>query len=221
VEARAGKPPQLSGWGRVPEPGQEVLGEDLEALTRGAALCRGLGRSYGDSSLPAAPTDRVVNTRLANRILHFDEQSGVLHAEAGVTLTELNRMLLPRGWFTPVTPGTRFVTLGGMVASDVHGKNHHRDGCFGAHVLGLRLRLANDDVVEASPTREPDLFYGSIGGMGLLGHILDVSVQFRRVSSPWIWMETERVHDIDEYLTVLDRAASDDHGLDRLPLARQ
>lgn len=205
----ASKVPQLSGWGRVPEPGRELVGEDLPALTRGAALSRGLGRSYGDSSLPAAPGDKVVNTRLANRILAFDEQTGVLHAEAGVTLVELNRTLLPRGWFTPVTPGTKFVTLGGMVASDVHGKNHHRDGCFGEHVLGLRLRLASDDVVDVSPTQDPDLFYGTIGGMGLLGHILEVKVQFKRVPSPWIWMETERVPDIGSYLTALDRAASE------------
>jgi decaprenylphospho-beta-D-ribofuranose 2-oxidase len=205
---RAENVPLLSGWGRVPEPGRELVGEDLLSMTRGAALCRGLGRSYGDSSLPAAPSDKVVNTRLANRILSFDPGTGILRAEAGVTLVELNRTLLPRGWFTPVTPGTKFVTLGGMVASDVHGKNHHRDGCFGAHVLGLRLRLANDDVVDTSPTLEPDLFYGTIGGMGLLGHILEVEVQFKRVPSQWIWMETTRVHDIGEYLTALDQAAA-------------
>lgn len=201
--------PELSGWGRVPEPGREVIGEDLAALTRGAALSRGLGRSYGDSSLPAAPSDKVVNTRLANRVLSFDETTGVLHAEAGVTLVDLNRLLLPRGWFTPVTPGTKFVTLGGMVASDVHGKNHHREGCFGEHVLGLRLRLASDEVVDVSPTQHPDLFYGTIGGMGLLGHILEVKVQFARTPTSWIWMETERVHDIGGYLTALDRAASE------------
>ncbi len=212
AEMKPSKPapvPQLSGWGRVPEPGTELVGEDLVALTRGAALSRGLGRSYGDSSLPAAPSDKVVNTRMANRVLGFDAETGVLNAEAGVTLVELNRLLLPRGWFTPVTPGTKFVTLGGMVASDVHGKNHHREGCFGAHVLGLRLRLASDDIVDVSPSQDPDLFYGTIGGMGLLGHILEVKVQFKRAPSPWIWMETERVKDIAEYLTALDRAASE------------
>lgn len=211
-EVKASKPaavPTLSGWGRVPEPGSELVGEDLVALTRGAALSRGLGRSYGDSSLPAAASDKVVNTRLANRVLGFDEATGVLHAEAGLTLVDLNRLLLPRGWFTPVTPGTKFVTLGGMVASDVHGKNHHREGCFGAHVLGLRLRLASDDIVDVSPTQDPDLFYGTIGGMGLLGHILEVKVQLKRVPSGWIWMETERVKDIAEYLQALDRAASE------------
>ncbi len=197
----------LSGWGRLPAPGRELLTEDLERDTAGAALCRGLGRSYGDSSLPARADDKVVATRLADRILPFDEQTGDLVAEAGVSLAELNRLLLPRGWFTPVTPGTKFVTLGGMVASDVHGKNHHRAGCFGAHVQRLRLRLADDSVVECSPEEQADLFRGTIGGMGLLGHILEVAVRMERIPSRWIWAETQRVGDLQELLAALSRGA--------------
>ncbi len=159
--------PTLAAWGRVPELGREVLSEQLESLTRGAVLSRGLGRSYGDSSLPASPGDKVVATRLANRILGFDEASGVLRAEAGFSLSELNRLFIPRGYFSPVTPGTKFVTLGGMVASDVHGKNHHVDGCFGSHVRRLRMRLADDSLIECSPEAELDLFCGTVGGMGL------------------------------------------------------
>lgn len=199
--------PTLQGWGRVPEAGRELLGEDLVALTQGAQLCRGLGRSYGDSSLPARPTDRVINTRMADRILAFDPRTGVLRAEAGLSLAEMNRLFVPRGWFTPVTPGTKFVTLGGMVASDVHGKNHHVAGCFGAHVRALRIRLADEAIVDCSPTVEPDLFYGTIGGMGLLGHVLEVEVQLAAIPSQWIWMETERVPNLDAYLAGLDAAA--------------
>jgi decaprenylphospho-beta-D-ribofuranose 2-oxidase len=197
----------ISGWGRLPVPGRELFAEDLERVTRGAALCRGLGRSYGDASLPARESDRVICTRLANRILSFDEQTGDLVVEAGISLAELNRLFLPRGWFTPVTPGTKFVTLGGMVASDVHGKNHHREGCFGAHVMQLRMRLADDTVVECSPDAHSDLFYGTIGGMGLLGHILRVEFRMRRTPSRWIWAETERVRGIDEFLVALGRTA--------------
>lgn len=197
----------LAGWGRIPEPGTEVLGEDLEALTEGAALSRGLGRSYGDSSLPASPADRVAGTRLATRILAFDPATGVLRAEAGLSLVDLVRLMLPRGWFPPVVPGTKHVTLGGMVASDVHGKNHHREGCFGAHVRSLRIRLADDTIVDCSPVRDADLFHGTIGGMGLLGHILEVEFTMHRIPSPWIRMERERVHDIDAYLASLTRAA--------------
>lgn len=200
--------PVLTGWGRVPAPGREILTEDLEKATRGAALCRGLGRSYGDASLPARAEDKVVATRLANRILDFDDRSGRLVAEAGVSLAELNRLLMPRHWFTPVTPGTKFVTLGGMVASDVHGKNHHVAGCFGSHVDKLRIRLADDSVVECSPEENADLFYGTIGGMGLLGHVLQVEFKMDRIPSRWIKAKTQRVRDIDEFLAVLEENAS-------------
>src|SRR5262249_13772360 len=129
---------ELGGWGRYPTiVGREVCSENLERCTRNATLSRGLGRSYGDSSLPCQPGACVAGTRLADRILAFDETSGLLKAEAGLSLCELNRLFLPRGWAVPVSPGTQFVTLGGMVAADVHGKNHHRAGCFGEHVRGL------------------------------------------------------------------------------------
>ena len=200
---------QLAGWGRLPMPGRELASENLEALSRGAVLSRGLGRSYGDSSLPADPSHKIINTTLANRILGFDEATGVLRAEAGLCLAELNRVLMPRGWFTPVTPGTKFVTLGGMVASDVHGKNHHVDGCFGAHVQRLRIRLGSDDIVECSPSVEADLFWAAVGGMGLVGHILELDVVLKRIASQWIWMESERVANIDEYLAGLGRAAGE------------
>jgi FAD/FMN-containing dehydrogenase len=199
--------PMLSGWGRLPMPGSELLSEHLEPATVGATLCRGLGRSYGDSSLPARPSDKIVCTRLADRILAFDPETGVLRAEAGLCLAELNRLLMPRGWFTPVTPGTKYVTLGGMVASDVHGKAHHRDGCFGAHVRWLRMRLADDSLIECSPEQYPDLFYATIGGMGLLGHILEVEFTMRRIPSAWVITESERVPDLREFLAALGRAA--------------
>ncbi len=200
--------PTLAGWGRVPEPGRELLSEQLEPLTRGAVLSRGLGRSYGDSSLPALPGDKVVATRLANRILAFDEATGVLRAEAGFNLNELNRLFIPRGYFSPVTPGTKFVTLGGMVASDVHGKNHHVDGCFGAHVRRLRMRLADDSLLECSPEEHADLFWGTVGGMGLLGHVLEVEVPLKRIASPWIRFESLRVDSIEEFMAGLTEAAA-------------
>jgi decaprenylphospho-beta-D-ribofuranose 2-oxidase len=199
--------PMLSGWGRLPVPGHELVGEALTALTSEAVLCRGLGRSYGDSSLPARAADKVVSSRLANRILEFDPETGVLRAEAGLSLAEMNRLLMPRGFFTPVTPGTKFVTLGGMVASDIHGKNHHVAGCFGAHVLALRMRLADDGIVDCSPTVLAELFDATLGGMGLLGHILEVEVQLERIPSPWLVFEIQRAPDLDEFLATIGRAA--------------
>jgi decaprenylphospho-beta-D-ribofuranose 2-oxidase len=196
----------LEGWGRVPVPGREVRSEDLEALTRDAVLCRGLGRSYGDSSLPPPSHPVVAGASLADRILAFDPATGVLRAEAGFSLREMNRIFIPRGFFTPVTPGTEIVTLGGMVAADVHGKNHHRAGCFGCHVRALRMRVADGRIFECSPTVEPDLFRATIGGMGLTGHILEIEFALIRIPSPWIVMETERMADIDEFIAGLKAA---------------
>jgi decaprenylphospho-beta-D-ribofuranose 2-oxidase len=203
----AASEPQLEGWGRVPLPGREIRSEDFEAVTRGAALSRGLGRSYGDSSLPARPDDRVASSLLADRILAFDEATGVLHAEAGLSMRAINQVFLGRGFYSPVTPGTQRITLGGMVAADVHGKNHHRDGTFGAHVLRLRLRVADGRILWCSPAEEPDLFRATLGGMGLTGHVLEVVCRLARIPSPWIHAETERVPDIDRYIEALKAAA--------------
>lgn len=205
-------PQTLEGWGRLAVPGHEVLSSDLYQSTSGARLSRGLGRSYGDSSLPAHPNDKIAGTRLADRILNFNSETGILRAEAGLSIEQILHVFLPRGWFLPVTPGTKFVTLGGMVASDVHGKNHHREGCFGAHVEKLKIRLADDSIVDCSENQLPDLFYGTIGGMGLLGHILEVEFKMHRIPGPWIAMESQRISDFNEFLEALNLAA------DRFPM---
>lgn len=198
--------PTLAGWGNLPVPGREVLTEDLERDTRGAVLSRGLGRSYGDSSLPPPSRREVVGTRLADRILRWDGHTGLLRAEAGFSLWEFNRLFLRRGWFIGATPGTQMVTLGGMVAADVHGKGHHSHGSFGAHVRELKLRLPMGDVVACSPERDPELFWSTIGGMGLTGHILEVECQTQAIPSPWILGESERIDDIDHFIHALKEA---------------
>ncbi len=197
---------RLSGWGRQFQPATELKPEDLAHAPR--VLFRGLGRSYGDSSLPPPSNPLVVNTTRANRIADFNGDTGLLLAEAGLSLHDLNRTLMPRGWFVPVTPGTQFVTLGGMVAADVHGKNHHVEGCFGAHLTKLTMRTANGEIVECSPEEERDLFLATVGGMGLTGQILEVSVPLRRIPTPWIVQESERVENIDEFLEKLRDAAT-------------
>jgi FAD/FMN-containing dehydrogenase len=158
--------------------------------------------------LPAAGDLEVASTTLADRILSFDETTGLMRAEAGLSLREIYRLFLPRGWFVPVTPGTTFVTLGGMVAADVHGKNHHLAGCFGAHITELVLRVADGRVVTCSPTVESELFRATIGGMGLTGHILEVTFRMERVSSPWLWQETERFPNIDAFMEGLKGASA-------------
>jgi decaprenylphospho-beta-D-ribofuranose 2-oxidase len=208
-DAPAGAPPaaELSGWGHYPVAlGRQLRGEDLAEITARARLSRGLGRAYGDAALPATPDDLVVTTTLADRLLAFDPASGRLRAEAGLSLRALNRWSMPRGWFTPVTPGTQFVTLGGMVAADVHGKNHHRNGCFGEHVTSLTVRVADGRVVECSDEHEAELFRATIGGMGLTGHILEVEFRLESIPSPWIWAESDRCDSLDALLKRLQEA---------------
>jgi decaprenylphospho-beta-D-ribofuranose 2-oxidase len=201
---------RIAGWGRFPVADGLVLkSEDLAAISETASLSRGLGRSYGDSSLPARPDLPVADTTMADRLLSFDPASGLLRAEAGVSLLELNRVFLRRGWFVPVSPGTQFVTVGGMVASDVHGKNHHVDGCFGEHVQSLRLRVADGRIIECSETLEQELFRATIGGMGLTGHILEVEFKMRPIPTPWIWGESERIDNLNAMVAGLKTAARD------------
>jgi FAD/FMN-containing dehydrogenase len=189
-------------------PGRELLGEDLATLTRGAPLTRGLGRSYGDAALPPAGIEAIPSSVLADRIVAFDERTGLLTAEAGLSLTAINRLFWPRCWTSPVLPGTQFVTLGGMVAADVHGKNHHVDGTIGRHVERLALRLADDRIVACSREEHADLFRATLGGMGLTGHILEVALRLQRIPSPWIWCESERIPDLDAFLARLAEAAT-------------
>lgn len=198
---------RIVGWGGTGTIGEERLAEDLTKASANVPLSRGLGRSYGDSALPPPSQPTVLTTVLADRILSFDPETGVICAEAGLSLIELNRLFLPRLFFVPVTPGTQFVTLGGMVASDVHGKNHHVEGTFGDHVLGLRIRVGDGSIVSCSPTEHVDLFDATVGGMGLTGHILEVTFQMSRIPSQWIYQETEQIPDIDRMLSGLDDAA--------------
>jgi len=151
----------------------------------------------------------VVGTIMADRILSFDDDTGILRAEAGLSLLDMKRVLLPRGWFTPVTPGTQYVTLGGAVASDVHGKNHHVAGTIGRHVRSLRMRIASGEVLECSRTEHADLFLATLGGQGLTGHVLEVELAMEHTPTPWIQQESERVPNIDAFMDALQSSASE------------
>lgn len=200
---------RLEGWGRHPVvEARERLAENLERASDGATLARGLGRSYGDASLPLAD-GLALGSRLADRILSFDPETGLLRAEAGLSLHELTWIFLPRGWCSPVMPGTAYITLGGMVAADVHAKNHHVEGTVGRHIERLRMRLADGRLLWTGREEEPDLFRATLGGMGLTGHVLEVVLRLQRTESPWIYAETERIADLDAYLVGLEEAARD------------
>lgn len=194
----------LTSWGNLEREAVVRRGEDLAQLSQGVQLSRGLGRSYGDSSLPSVAGQAVLETVSGDRILAFDAESGRLRAESGLSLFELNRLFLRRGYFVPVSPGTQFVTLGGMVASDVHGKMSHVAGCFGSHhVSKLLMRVADGRLISCGPDEQSELFWATVGGMGLTGHILEVEFKLEKIPSPWIYSFSRRIRDIDEFVEEL------------------
>ncbi|MEB3285511.1 MAG: FAD-binding oxidoreductase [Candidatus Sericytochromatia bacterium] len=172
------------------------------ASQNGAYIARGLGRSYGDQALN---TDGgvILMTRL-NRMLSFDETTGVLVCEAGVTLAEIIEVFLPRGYFLWVTPGTKFVTVGGAIANDVHGKNHHVDGSFASCTLGFTLELPSGEVVECSREVNPEVFWATLGGAGLTGVVVMAAIRLRRVNSAWMRVDYRKLTDLDATLSALD-----------------
>src|SRR5579875_321880 len=197
---------ELGGWGRYPRCCSTLLTADSVASVRALQrdlegyVARGAGRAYGDAGVGLPST---IAMRSLDRMRHFDPASGVLTVEAGVTLKDVIDALLPRGWFVPVVPGTSFVTVGGMVAADVHGKNHHRCGGFGHHVISLVLLAPSGEALTCSPSENAELFKATIGGMGLTGVIVEVTFRMIRVETGWIRQSTRATSDLDATLTAL------------------
>ncbi|MEM7491095.1 MAG: FAD-binding oxidoreductase [Pseudomonadota bacterium] len=196
----------LSGWGRYPRVSGPLghvadMAAAAEATSRmRGGVARGLGRSYGDAAIGRETT--LAATGL-DRMRSFDPVTGLLHVEAGVSLAEIIATFLPRGYFPPVVPGTRFVTVGGMIASDVHGKNQHNDGTFGDHVEWLALARPDGTRLRCSPGENPDLFRATIGGMGLTGVILEAAFRLKPVESGWIRQTTHVARNLSEAIALL------------------
>lgn len=197
----------IGGWGRAPmaevsacrpERLSQVV-DALRAVGPEGIIAHGAGRSYGDAALNDG--GRIMLTRRLDRVLAFDPETGDIVAEPGVTFAELLRIFVPRGFLAPVTPGTAFVTLGGAVANDVHGKNHDRAGSFGDHVAWLDLLLPSGEIVRVSPQERPDLFFATIGGIGLTGIILAIAFRMQRVPSNAVVMRERRIADLDAFIT--------------------
>lgn len=166
-------------------------------------LARGLGRSYGDAALNG--DGEVILQERLNRIRSFDESTGLLDCEAGVTVADILESFMPRGFVIPVTPGTRHVTLGGAIASDVHGKNHHCDGSILSFVDDISLMRADGCAVRCSRSEREELFLATAGGQGLTGIILDLRLRLRRVESSRVVVRTERARDLDHAFSIFDR----------------
>jgi decaprenylphospho-beta-D-ribofuranose 2-oxidase len=178
-----------------------ALAGSLRSLDDRGAIPRGLGRSYGDAAQNAG--GRVVET---TGVCDFDldADTGRVRASSGATLDDLLRELVPRGWFVPVSPGTRYVTVGGAVAADIHGKNHHRSGSWCNHVDELRLALPSGDVATVSPSDDPDLFWATAGGMGLTGVVVDVTFRCLPVETSRLLVDTDRTDDLDEVMALME-----------------
>jgi len=200
----------LSGWGRTAPTGAEVvhplglgeLGTVLEDAPSRGVIARGLGRSYGDAAQNAG--GRVVDTTSVDDVAWFDPVKGRIKVAAGASLDGLMRHLVPRGWFVPVSPGTRFVTVGGAVASDIHGKNHHRVGSWCDHVTELTLLTPADGPVTVGPDRDPELFWATAGGMGLTGVMADATFTLNPIETSRLVVDTDRTANLDEVMALME-----------------
>lgn len=208
----------VTGWGRTPrsrstvheitvaEAG-DVLAETLREMANGGVtrgvLPRGLGRSYGDAATNSGGhLLRIIDPGAAG--IHLDAQTGLAIVEAGVSLDTLLKAAVPAGWFLPVSPGTRQVTIGGAIAAHIHGKNHHREGSFGRHVLWIDLMAATGEIHRLTAHSDPDLWWATIGGMGLTGLILAAQVQLIAIETSRCRVDTERANDLDDLMERMD-----------------
>lgn len=199
---------RISGWGQYPWNNSKIhtpkATSDIEALITSQIslplIARGMGRSYGDSSL----AEEILDTKYFNHFLHFNPSTGVLNCSSGVTLCEIIDNFMRRGWFLPVTPGTRFISLGGAIASDVHGKNHHIAGCISEFIQSLMIYTPSHGVIECSRTAHTELFFATCGGMGLTGIILSAKIQLKPISSTNLIETSIKTRNIKETLSVFE-----------------
>lgn len=202
---------RVSSWGRLGAADHRVRSvhwaQDLQAPDAGTALPIGLGRSYGDVGLNSGQSLWKMYT--LDRLLHFDPLTGCLTGQAGLSLATIQQLLVPRGWMLPVTPGTQWVTLGGAIANDVHGKNHHRQGSLGAHVKQLVLWRTDGEIIECGPDLRPDWWRATVGGLGLTGVIMEAQIQLKPVPGPWFEVETLVFGSLEEFLDLSAQSEAD------------
>ncbi|MEY2700689.1 MAG: hypothetical protein RIQ52_1444 [Pseudomonadota bacterium] len=206
---------RLSAWGRLDAPSHRLVAFDARDQGRAAlalgsgeyGLAFGMGRSYGDVCLN--PDGVLWQMRGMDRCLAFDPLTGDLHCESGILLRDIQRIFVPMGWMLPVTPGTQLVTLGGAIANDVHGKNHHKAGTFGHHVRHLRLLRTDGEVIECGPELQRSWFEATVGGLGLTGVMTDAVVRLQKIPGPWLDTEVEVYPDLDAFFALSQQAETD------------
>lgn len=205
---------ELSGFGKFPKANCKLtkpsgVSDILESMKQGSVLARGLGRSYGDAAIN--DNGYVAESLLMNRFLSFDEETGIINCEAGVSYKDILETFVPRGWFPPVTPGTKYVTMGGAIASDVHGKNHHKVGSISSFVRKFKILTASGEILECSREQNSDLFWATVGGMGLTGFILECEIQLKKISSPYIYNKAIKLKNIDALFAKIEEHSDSYH----------
>jgi len=196
----------IANWGNYPVVESDektfTFDEQLNQTLKqtDGVIARGNGRCYGDASLE----QNTISTLKYDKILSFDTAKGIFECQSGLTLDRILEVIVPQGWFLPVTPGTKFITVGGAVASDVHGKNHHVDGAFSAHVLEMDVLLADGTTLTCSTTEHSDLFWATCGGMGLTGIITRVKFDLKKIETSYIRQKQIKAKNLEELIKLFD-----------------
>jgi len=206
---------QVSSWGRLSSDQHHVIAlndlnsakEQIPLHSSEFSIAYGMGRSYGDVCLN--PDGLLWFTRGLNHFIAFNESTGLLSCESGVLLRDIQRLFIPRGWTLPVTPGTQMVTVGGAIANDIHGKNHHGFGSFGDHIKYLKMIRTDGQIIECGPDANSQWFAATVGGMGLTGVILQAQIQLKPTAGPWLDTETIPYSNLAEFFDIADSSEKD------------
>jgi decaprenylphospho-beta-D-ribofuranose 2-oxidase len=197
----------LKSWGMHPKQNNNVFKfRETKALQKiiydnDELIAYGNGRSYGDSAL----NSKIIDVRSKNYFIDFNDETGVLHVESGVLLADIIESFVPRGWFLKVTPGTKFITIGGAIASDIHGKNHHNQGCFSECIEEFNIMVASGKVINCSIKDEPALFNATCGGQGLTGVILDAKIYLKKINSKFLNQTTIKTNNLQETFEAFEK----------------
>ena len=197
----------ISGWGGYPSQKAKIvypenIDQIIVAIKESDVIARGNGRAYGDSAINEKNT---INMQYFNHIISFNNETGVLEVESGVLLEDILKTFIPKGWFPYVTPGSKFVTIGGLLAADVHGKNHHKDGSFRNFVEWLDIINSKGEMKRCSKKENRELFEWTLGGMGLTGIIIRAAIKLRPIETCWIKQKTYVAENIDQTIDIFEK----------------
>lgn len=201
---------KVTNWGNFPIVEKEMKSEDSFRKIKefvqnhNEVIARGNGRCYGDASLG----ENIFSTKKLNKFISFDRLNGIIECESGVLLSDVLEISVPQGYFLYVTPGTKFISVGGAIASDVHGKNHHSEGCFSEYVIDFKLMTENGDIIICSKEENSEKFYATIGGMGLTGIVLSARFKLKNIETAYIRQESIKAENLDEIFRLFDESES-------------